>query len=172
MYDFGRFINELETVRRALLATAISVVAALLLAGAFIGTAQADEYDTAYRAAVRLTHYEAGHRPDVVIAAPSYFADLGGNLRAHGRGIGGQTFAVYLDGVVILSSHLDDQPLKRMGWLVHEMVHALQDQAGMDLNDCATVSMAEAQAYAVQNRYLTSNGHLPQVLTQAKGWCH
>lgn len=82
----------------------------------------------------------------------------------------GKTMAVYLNDVVYLSSDLTD-PHRRMSWLVHEMVHHLQKQNGMDLSDCETLSRAEANAYAAQNRYLTSNGHVPQVISQGK-WCH
>lgn len=50
--------------------------------------------------------------------------------------------------------------LECRGWVVHELVHFLQDVHGtVDVKDCESRRAAELQAYAVQAEYLRKHGH-------------
>lgn len=145
--------------------------ALIALAVLYMPSTHAGDFDLAWRASARLAGYTSiGDPPPVKYVDPAWFGKLGGNLRTRGDNMGGKTMAVYLNGVVYLSTDLTD-PIRTMGWAIHEMTHHHQVTHGMNLTDCDTLSKAEIQAYAAQNRFLVQMGHLPHAMPQAK-WCH
>jgi len=63
-------------------------------------------------------------------------------------------------------------PIHSKACKIHEIVHFLQDINGKDFSSCFKRKRLEAEAYFVQNRYLSKNdGQIINWTTQHHRWC-
>lgn len=72
--------------------------------------------------------------------------------------------ALYFQGQIFYSDHLDMEDLLSRSILLHEFVHHVQNERHGDTYDCDMWKAKELEAYKIQAQYLRKHGYNDQII--------